>query len=165
MSEATVSRRRWTLGLTKRPGVPTNISDVKKRFYIWKHRDVGYWSLRRSRGIRRALKEDDGIHIMMTYVSQIIKGIDEGKTGPHGEWLIDIYQPFPELDFYIMIIGDAWTRAWITQETCCCDYEELSVAISSSCFFKLWAKELILKRITIQYDNDELQEFELANIL
>ncbi|KIJ55163.1 hypothetical protein M422DRAFT_239790 [Sphaerobolus stellatus SS14] len=113
MSEATVSRRRRTLGLTKRPGAPTKISDIKKKLYIWKHRDVGYRGLKRARGIQKALKEDDDIHITEAYISQALKGADKGKTGPHGEWRIEIYQPFPELDLYIMIIRDAWTGAWI----------------------------------------------------
>ncbi|KIJ55177.1 hypothetical protein M422DRAFT_239804 [Sphaerobolus stellatus SS14] len=165
MSEATVARRQRTLGLAKRPGAPTNISDVKKRFYIWKHRDVGYRGLRRSRGIQKALKEDYDIHITEAYISQALKGVDEGKTGPHGEWCIEIYQPFPGYDLYILIIRDAWTRAWITFMTVCGDYKELSVAISSRYFLHLWARKLIPKQTTIQYANHELQEFEPVNIL
>ncbi|KIJ55159.1 hypothetical protein M422DRAFT_239786 [Sphaerobolus stellatus SS14] len=95
------------------PGAPTKISDIKKKLYIWKHRDVGYRGLKRARGIQKALKEDDDIHITEAYISQALKGADKGKTGPHGEWRIEIYQPFPELDLYIMIIRDAWTGAWI----------------------------------------------------
>ncbi|KIJ55182.1 hypothetical protein M422DRAFT_239809 [Sphaerobolus stellatus SS14] len=148
MSEATVARRRRTLKLTKRPGVPTKISDIEKRIYIWKHRDV-----------------DDDIHITEAYISQALKGVDDGKTGPHGEWRIEIYQPFPELDLYILIIRDMWTGAWIDFRTWCCDYKELSVAISSSYFRRLWIRELIPKQTTIQYANDELQEFEPVNIL
>ncbi|KIJ55185.1 hypothetical protein M422DRAFT_239813 [Sphaerobolus stellatus SS14] len=165
MSEATVARRRRTLGLAKRPGAPTNISDVKKRFYIWKHRDVGYRGLRRSRAIQKALKEDDDIHITEAYISQALKGVDEGKTGPHGEWRIEIYQPLPELDLYILIIRDAWTGAWVNFDVFCRDYKELSVAISYQYFTELWDYEVIPKQTTIQYANDELQEFEPTNIL
>ncbi|KIJ55171.1 hypothetical protein M422DRAFT_239798 [Sphaerobolus stellatus SS14] len=165
MSEATVARRRRTLGLAKRPGAPTKILDVKKKLYIWKHRDVGYRGLKRARGIQKALKEDDDIHITEAYISQALKGADKGKTGPHGEWRIEIYQPFPELDLYIMIIRDVWTGAWIGYKNYCCDYKELSVAISFLYSLELWDYEVIPKQTTIQYANDELQEFEPANIL
>ncbi|KIJ55151.1 hypothetical protein M422DRAFT_239778 [Sphaerobolus stellatus SS14] len=164
-SEATVSRRRRTLGLTKRPGAPTKISDVEKRFYIWKHRDVGYRGLKRARGIQKALKEDNDIHITEAYISQALKGVDEGKVGPHGEWRIEIYQPFPELDFYFVIIRDAWTGAWVNYGKLCCEYKELSVAILSNYFEELLFNKLIPNQITIQYDNDELRKFEPANIL
>ncbi|KIJ55155.1 hypothetical protein M422DRAFT_239782, partial [Sphaerobolus stellatus SS14] len=165
MSEATVSRRRRTLGLTKRPGAPTNISNAEKRSYIWKHRDVGYRGLRRSRAIQKALKEDYDIHITEAYISQVIKGIDEGKTGPHSEWRIEIYQPFPELDLYFMVSRDAWTGAWVDYNAFCCDYKELSVVISDRYFERLLDCEVIPKQTTVQYDNDELREFEPASIL
>ncbi|KIJ55147.1 hypothetical protein M422DRAFT_239774 [Sphaerobolus stellatus SS14] len=161
-SEATVARRRRTLGLAKRPGAPTKISDVKKRLYIWKHRDVCYKGLKRSKGIQRALEEDYDIHITEAYISQALKGVNDGKTGPHGGWRITIYQPFPGFGLYILIIRDAWTGCWSYMSTISCDYKDLSIWISSKYFGGTGGA--IPKQVTIQYDNNELQEFEPVNI-
>ncbi|KIJ55187.1 hypothetical protein M422DRAFT_239815 [Sphaerobolus stellatus SS14] len=160
MSEATVARRRRTLKLTKRPGAPTDIPDVEKRLYIWKDRDVGYRGLRRSRAIQRALKEDYDIHITEAYISQALKGVDEGKTGPHGEWRIDIYQPFPELDLCITFIRDAWTGGWI-DFWISCNYKYFLVEIA----FHYVDSVLDLGRIPKQTTINQSQEFEPANIL
>ncbi|KIJ55188.1 hypothetical protein M422DRAFT_239816 [Sphaerobolus stellatus SS14] len=98
MSEVTVAKRRRTPNCTIRADALTNISDVKKRFCIWKHRDASYKGLRRSRGIERAVKGAYDMHITEEYISQALEGIDEGKMGPLGEWRIEIYQLLSELD-------------------------------------------------------------------
>ncbi|KIJ55144.1 hypothetical protein M422DRAFT_239771 [Sphaerobolus stellatus SS14] len=166
MSEATVARRRKTLKLTKRPGAPTKISDIEKRIYIWKCRDVGYRGLKRSRGIQRALKEDDDIHITKAYISQALKGVDDGKTGPHGEWRIEMYQPFPLFDFYISIIRDVWTGAWVDYWSIRCEYKDLSVEILYEYAREVWVRGVIPQHTTIKYANcDDLQECEPHTII
>ncbi|KIJ36811.1 hypothetical protein M422DRAFT_260672 [Sphaerobolus stellatus SS14] len=115
-NEATVAKRRRTPKLIKKPDARTDISDVKKRLYIWKHSDASYKGLGRSTRIERAVKGAYDIHITEEYISQALEGIDEGKMGPLGEWRIEIYQPLPELDLYALIIRDVWTGGWVSYQ-------------------------------------------------
>ncbi|KIJ55192.1 hypothetical protein M422DRAFT_219746 [Sphaerobolus stellatus SS14] len=63
-----VEDRRAVRLTQSRPASIALLSDTEKKLYIWKHKDAAYTGMRRSRGIQRALKEEEGIHCITEYV-------------------------------------------------------------------------------------------------
>ncbi|KIJ36809.1 hypothetical protein M422DRAFT_260670 [Sphaerobolus stellatus SS14] len=191
MSEATVARRRRTLDLVKKSTPTKGLTNRQKETYILKHMyppsdengnetdaevDENYYGSnyldRRSRRPRRisiatmkkVLREKEKISIPRKEISKILRAIDEGKTGPHSEWRIEIYQPLPEVDLYLMIIRDVWTGSWLSCQTISCCYKDLVAKLSCAYLSKLWI-ELVIPELTTIKCAYISRKFEAADIL
>ncbi|KIJ25726.1 hypothetical protein M422DRAFT_273308 [Sphaerobolus stellatus SS14] len=137
MSEATVARRRRILGLAKRPAAPTKLEGIEKKLYVWKHKDVAYSGLRKSRGIQKSLKEKEEIYITEKEISQ----------------------PLPELDVWMAIIKDTWTEVYLSWSPLCCDLKTLPYEIIHEMSQLLRS---IPEETTLKYSNG--QDFKAFNI-
>ncbi|KIJ55190.1 hypothetical protein M422DRAFT_239818 [Sphaerobolus stellatus SS14] len=190
MSEATVARRRRTLDLVKKSTPTKGLTNRQIEIYILKHMyspldengneteteaadEYGSdFPNRRSRRPRRisiammkkVLREKEKISIPRKEISKILKAIDEGKTGPHSEWRIEIYQPLPEVDIYLMIIRDVWTGSWIHYDIIGCGHKDLVAELLCEYLYKIWSRLVTPELTTIKCAYIS-REFEAADIL